>query len=89
TVQQIVDKELCPFFYIPTTPALGRCFPDFQGLGRIPDSFSQVPGLPSSVNDTVKLIKNGTGDIINGFSVRDIGIRIFEDFASAWPWILL
>ncbi|MEQ2235966.1 hypothetical protein ILYODFUR_007651 [Ilyodon furcidens] len=89
TVKQIVDKELCPFFYIPTTPALGRCFPDIQGLGRIPDYFSQVPGLPSSVNDTVKLIKNGTGDIINGFSVRDIGIRIFEDFASAWPWILL
>ncbi|XP_047239413.1 choline transporter-like protein 4 [Girardinichthys multiradiatus] len=89
TVKQIVDKELCPFFYIPTTPALGRCFPDMQGLGRIPDYFSQVPGLPPSVNDTVKLIKNGTGDIINGFSVRDIGIRIFEDFASAWPWILL
>uniref|UniRef100_A0A8D3D7M9 Choline transporter-like protein n=1 Tax=Scophthalmus maximus TaxID=52904 RepID=A0A8D3D7M9_SCOMX len=28
-------------------------------------------------------------DILNGFNARDIGVRIFEDFASSWPWILL
>ncbi|XP_015232425.1 PREDICTED: choline transporter-like protein 4 isoform X1 [Cyprinodon variegatus] len=91
TVAEIVNKELCPFFFMPTTPALGRCFPDIQALGNIPDAFSKVPGLPSSINETSNLIKNGTGsgDILNGFSARDVGIRIFEDFASAWPWILL
>uniref|UniRef100_A0A674MUD6 Choline transporter-like protein n=1 Tax=Takifugu rubripes TaxID=31033 RepID=A0A674MUD6_TAKRU len=28
-------------------------------------------------------------DIVNGLSAKDISVRIFEDFASAWPWILL
>nr|XP_040044194.1 choline transporter-like protein 4 [Gasterosteus aculeatus aculeatus] len=88
TVKEIVDKELCPFFYMPTTPVLGRCLPDISALGRIPSEFSNIPGLPS-INDTVDLIKNGTGDIVGGFNARDIGVRIFEDFASSWPWILL
>ncbi|XP_074470528.1 choline transporter-like protein 4 [Sebastes fasciatus] len=89
SVKEIVDKELCPFFYIPTISALGRCFPDITALERIPEAFTNIPGLPSSVNDTVDQIKNGTGDILNGFSAREIGVRIFEDFASSWPWILL
>ncbi|XP_023200697.1 choline transporter-like protein 4 isoform X1 [Xiphophorus maculatus] len=91
SVSEIVNKELCPFFSIPTTSALGRCFPDIQKLGSIPDSFSSTPGLPSSVNETAKLIKNGTGsrDIINSFNVKNVGLRIFEDFASSWPWILV
>uniref|UniRef100_A0A8C4F073 Choline transporter-like protein n=1 Tax=Dicentrarchus labrax TaxID=13489 RepID=A0A8C4F073_DICLA len=28
-------------------------------------------------------------DIVNGFNAREIGVRIFEDFASSWPWILI
>ncbi|XP_034747160.1 choline transporter-like protein 4 [Etheostoma cragini] len=89
SVQEIVNKELCPFFHIPTIPVLGRCLPDISALGRIPPQFSNIPGLPSSVNDTVGMIMNGTGDIVNGFNAREIGVRIFEDFASSWPWILL
>ncbi|XP_061598182.1 choline transporter-like protein 4 [Cololabis saira] len=87
TVKDIVEKELCPLFYTPTTPVLGRCLPDISALGGVDPDFS-VPGF-SSLNETVGLIKNGTGDILNSFSAKDIGIRIFEDFASAWPWILL
>ncbi|XP_041810611.1 choline transporter-like protein 4 isoform X1 [Chelmon rostratus] len=91
SVQEIVDKELCPFFYVPTTSVLGRCLPDVTRLAGIPEYFSDVPGLPPSINDTANIIKNGTdtGDIVNGFNAREIGIQIFEDFASAWPWILV
>ncbi|XP_035038626.1 choline transporter-like protein 4 isoform X1 [Hippoglossus stenolepis] len=91
SVQDIVDKELCPYFYMPTTSVLGRCLPDITKLADIPAEFSNIPGLPSSVNDTINLIKNGTGswDIVNGFNAREVGVRIFEDFASSWPWILI
>ncbi|XP_049458988.1 choline transporter-like protein 4 [Epinephelus fuscoguttatus] len=89
SVKDIVDKELCPFFSMPTNSILGRCLPDIFKLDKIPSEFANIPGLPSSVNDTVGLIKNGTGDIVNGFNAREIGTRIFEDFASSWPWILL
>ncbi|XP_023265908.1 choline transporter-like protein 4 [Seriola lalandi dorsalis] len=88
TVQQIVDKELCPFFHVPTISVLGRCLPDITALGD-PSNLSSIQGLPSSANDTINIIKYGTGDIVNGFNARDIGVRIFEDFASSWPWILL
>ncbi|XP_037549139.1 choline transporter-like protein 4 [Nematolebias whitei] len=89
TVKEVVDKELCPRLYTPTTSVLGRCLPDISALDKLPPAFSNVTGL--SVNDTVSLIRNGTGsrDIVNGFNARDVGIRIFEDFASSWPWILV
>ncbi|XP_017285100.1 choline transporter-like protein 4 isoform X2 [Kryptolebias marmoratus] len=87
TVKEVLEKELCPFFYTPTTSVLGRCLPDFSALDRLPQDVSDATGL--SVNDTISLIKNGTGDVVNGFNARDVGIRIFEDFASSWPWILV
>ncbi|CAJ1083219.1 choline transporter-like protein 4 [Xyrichtys novacula] len=88
TVQQIVDKELCPFFYTPTVSVLGRCLPDIT-LEGTPSWFADVPGLPNTVNETFNTIVNGTGDIVNGFNAKEIGLRIFEDFALSWPWILL
>ncbi|XP_019726407.1 choline transporter-like protein 4 isoform X2 [Hippocampus comes] len=88
TVKEIVEKELCPFYTIPTTSVIGRCLPDVSLLGNMPPDFSNNPGLPPSVSETANLLMNGTGDILNGLSARDIGVRIFEDFASSWPWIL-
>uniref|UniRef100_A0A6Q2Z1V3 Choline transporter-like protein n=1 Tax=Esox lucius TaxID=8010 RepID=A0A6Q2Z1V3_ESOLU len=54
SVKQIVDRELCPYFYTPTV----------SGEWAIPD------------------------DITNGFNARDIGVKIFEDFASSWQWVI-
>uniref|UniRef100_A0A3Q3JFC9 Choline transporter-like protein n=1 Tax=Monopterus albus TaxID=43700 RepID=A0A3Q3JFC9_MONAL len=28
-------------------------------------------------------------NIVNGFNAREISVRIFADFASSWPWILV
>ncbi|XP_029023353.1 choline transporter-like protein 4 [Betta splendens] len=89
TVQQIIDQELCPYFTIPTIPALGRCLPDVSSLTNIPSSFSNAQGLPSSANTTASLIQNGTSDLVTGFNAQEISVRIFSDFASSWPWILL
>lgn len=88
-VTDITGDEKCPFFYIPQVPVLGRCLPDPNEFGKMPDYFSDIPGLPSSINDTKDLLKNGTGDLVNGFNAKDVGLRIFEDFASSWPWILV
>uniref|UniRef100_A0A8C7PB06 Choline transporter-like protein n=1 Tax=Oncorhynchus mykiss TaxID=8022 RepID=A0A8C7PB06_ONCMY len=59
-VKEIVDQELCPFFYTPTIS------------GDVNRSF---PGLCCS-------------DIVNSFNAKEIGVRIFEDFASSWQWII-
>uniref|UniRef100_A0A8C6T350 Choline transporter-like protein n=1 Tax=Neogobius melanostomus TaxID=47308 RepID=A0A8C6T350_9GOBI len=88
---EVVNNELCPFYHTPLIPVFGRCMPDASALGNIPNWFdsNNIPGLPPSVNDTLDSIRNGTGDLVNGFNAKEIGIRIFEDFASSWPWILL
>ncbi|CAL1583414.1 unnamed protein product [Knipowitschia caucasica] len=88
-VPEIIAKDLCPFFTTPLIGVLGRCLPNISSLGAIPPSFAQIPGLPSDLNSTVNLLKNGTSDVITGFNAKDLGVQIFEDFASAWPWILL
>lgn len=57
--------EFNPFqaylFFFSLLLVLGRCLPDITALGNIPDNFANVPGLPSTINDTINVIKNGTG----------------------------
>uniref|UniRef100_A0A8C5CK46 Choline transporter-like protein n=1 Tax=Gadus morhua TaxID=8049 RepID=A0A8C5CK46_GADMO len=38
---------------------------------------------------SIKLCFASVRDVVNSFNAKDVGVRIFEDFASAWPWILL
>uniref|UniRef100_A0A674DB85 Choline transporter-like protein n=1 Tax=Salmo trutta TaxID=8032 RepID=A0A674DB85_SALTR len=64
------------------------CVPDVTALENIPNDFANTWGLPSSINDTVNGIRNAKGDIVNSFKAKEIGVRIFEDFASSWQWII-
>uniref|UniRef100_A0A667WXS0 Choline transporter-like protein n=1 Tax=Myripristis murdjan TaxID=586833 RepID=A0A667WXS0_9TELE len=97
TAKEVFNQSLCvPSLDLATTELvsaslslLGRCLPKISELENIPSYFANVQGLPSTINETANAIKNGTGDIVNSFNIREIGIRIFEDFASAWPWILI
>uniref|UniRef100_A0A8C5H210 Choline transporter-like protein n=1 Tax=Gouania willdenowi TaxID=441366 RepID=A0A8C5H210_GOUWI len=72
TVRQIVDQELCPFFYIPTTP------------GRRTFKYCVFLKLSLTFSSRVSI-----RDIVKGFNAKEIGVRIFEDFATSWPWILI
>ncbi|KAL4604897.1 choline transporter-like protein 4 isoform X1 [Arapaima gigas] len=93
SAQEIVNKQLCPAFYIPTASVLGRCLPSVGSLDAIPNNFT-LPGM-SSTNDTASALKNATGqgvlnkDVLSGFNAKQIGVKIFEDFASSWYWILM
>uniref|UniRef100_A0A2I2YIL9 Choline transporter-like protein n=1 Tax=Gorilla gorilla gorilla TaxID=9595 RepID=A0A2I2YIL9_GORGO len=59
-------------------PALGRCFP-----------WTNVtpPALPGITNDTT--IQQGISGLIDSLNARDISVKIFEDFAQSWYWILV
>ncbi|XP_035378946.1 choline transporter-like protein 4 [Electrophorus electricus] len=54
SVQDILNQELCPYFYTPSKPELGRCLPSFDWQD-VPPDFS-LPGF-ASVNETVEHIK--------------------------------
>ncbi|XP_078224965.1 choline transporter-like protein 4 isoform X2 [Callithrix jacchus] len=73
-----LQQELCPSFLLPSAPALGRCFP-----------WTNVtpPVLPGITNDTS--IEQGISGLIDSLNARDISVKIFEDFAQSWYWILV
>uniref|UniRef100_A0A8C4EZR1 Choline transporter-like protein n=1 Tax=Dicentrarchus labrax TaxID=13489 RepID=A0A8C4EZR1_DICLA len=48
-----------------------------------------VATLENCYQQSVSLAFVFIRDIVNGFNAREIGVRIFEDFASSWPWILI
>ncbi|XP_071001498.1 choline transporter-like protein 4, partial [Oncorhynchus clarkii lewisi] len=87
TVQEILDAELCPSFLVPSKSALGRCLPSLHALKSAPSNFT-LPGM-ASVNETVNSIRSAMGSLISGFNRKAVGVRVFEDFASSWYWILL
>ncbi|KAJ7984591.1 hypothetical protein DPEC_G00356370 [Dallia pectoralis] len=87
TVEEILEKELCPAYLVPSKPALGRCFPSLKALQKIPSDFI-LPGT-TSVKETVSSIQSGMGSLISGFKTKGVGVRIFEDLGSTWYWILL
>ncbi|CAM5159461.1 unnamed protein product, partial [Eretmochelys imbricata] len=84
TVSQILSRELCPRYTIATTPIFNRCFPDFNTPAM--DNFSLPNRTP---NETKQLISSGAQQIVKSLNAKDIGTKIFEDFASSWYWILM
>ncbi|KAM6182044.1 choline transporter-like protein 4 [Erethizon dorsatum] len=74
-----LQQELCPSFLLPSTPALGRCFPS-------PNLNFTPPQFPGISNTSVSQAVSGLVDSLNA---RDITVKIFEDFARSWYWILV
>ncbi|XP_035270201.1 choline transporter-like protein 5-B isoform X2 [Anguilla anguilla] len=104
-VAQVLRDEDCPSMIVPSRPFLQRCFPDFitrngtltvanktnfkDGLGNtrsVTDlrDAARVPTLSSNENWTA-LVRG-----INGLlEAKEVGMKIFEDYASSWHWILI
>ncbi|XP_034277341.1 choline transporter-like protein 4 [Pantherophis guttatus] len=84
TVSEIINQQLCLQFTIPTKPILNRCLPSFN-ISEI-GSFSVGT---MSVNETLTHLTNGTEQLLSSLNVKDISVKIFEDFTRTWPWILI
>uniref|UniRef100_A0A8C1DNA7 Choline transporter-like protein n=1 Tax=Cyprinus carpio carpio TaxID=630221 RepID=A0A8C1DNA7_CYPCA len=83
-VSHVLRDEDCPPMIVPSRPFLQRCFPDFITRN----------GTLTVANQTI--FKDGHGRIRSVVDLRDanglyvaLGIKIFEDYASSWFWILI
>uniref|UniRef100_A0A8C2V3E5 Choline transporter-like protein n=1 Tax=Chinchilla lanigera TaxID=34839 RepID=A0A8C2V3E5_CHILA len=74
-----LQQELCPSFLLPSNPALGRCFPSASVNFTPP----QLPGI-----DNASVFQAVSG-LVDSLNARDISVKIFEDFARSWYWILI
>ncbi|XP_066453894.1 choline transporter-like protein 5 isoform X3 [Eleutherodactylus coqui] len=101
SITEVLRDEDCPAMITPSRPFLQRCFPDFStrnGILTVANKtiFKDGSGHVRNVTDLreaanhVTTIQHGNPSGINAvLDARSVGMRIFEDYASSWYWILI
>ncbi|KAF1384048.1 hypothetical protein PFLUV_G00138210 [Perca fluviatilis] len=89
-VSQVLRDEDCPSMIVPSRPFLQRCLPDFITLnGTVTvanrTSFKDALQMAHSVTELQHAAKGITGLV----DTRELGMKIVEDYAKSWPWILI
>ncbi|XP_059196901.1 choline transporter-like protein 5-B isoform X2 [Centropristis striata] len=89
-VSEVIRDEDCPSMIVPSRPFLQRCFPDFitrNGILTVANQtiFKDGDNNRRSVND----LKDAAKGIASLLNAKEIGMKIFEDYANSWDWILI
>ncbi|KAL6107803.1 slc44a5 [Pungitius sinensis] len=101
SIVDAIQDEDCPSMIVPSRPFLQRCFPDFitrngiltvanktifkdgenheRSVKDLKDAANQVTAVQQAVDKSISSLLNA----------KEIGIKIFEDYANSWDWILL
>uniref|UniRef100_A0AAY4BYT5 Choline transporter-like protein n=1 Tax=Denticeps clupeoides TaxID=299321 RepID=A0AAY4BYT5_9TELE len=90
SIAQVLQDEDCPSMIVPSRPFLQRCFPEFitrNGTLTVANrtDFKDGLGKTRSVTD----LREAANGIVGLLDAKEVGIKIFEDYASSWYWILL
>ncbi|XP_069497998.1 choline transporter-like protein 5 isoform X3 [Ambystoma mexicanum] len=100
-VTEVLRDEDCPSMIIPSRPFLKRCFPDFttrNGVLTVANqtTFKDWNGKMKNVTELREAAKHLTSmqhstesGINNVLDARSIGMKVFEDYALSWYWILI
>ncbi|XP_060752599.1 choline transporter-like protein 4 [Tachysurus vachellii] len=78
TVQDILDKDLCPAYYTPSTPVRRKCLPSFDPKD-VPPDFT-VHGSTLN-NETIKVLMDTSSSLRTGFDAKSKTVRVIEDLA--------
>ncbi|XP_068615329.1 choline transporter-like protein 5-B [Brachionichthys hirsutus] len=105
SVLEVIQDEDCPSMIVPSRPFLQRCFPDFNtrnGILTVANQtlFKDGHNNERSVADLKDAAKNANtaarefwtnvpGGIANLLNAKEVGMKIFEDYANSWDWILM
>uniref|UniRef100_A0A8C1N0X3 Choline transporter-like protein n=1 Tax=Cyprinus carpio TaxID=7962 RepID=A0A8C1N0X3_CYPCA len=100
-VSQVLRDEDCPSMIVPSRPFLQRCFPDFitrngtltvanktnfkDGHGKV----RSVVDLRDAANKVTAMQQGTESGITSLLDAKEVGVKIFEDYASSWFWILI
>ncbi|XP_060788663.1 choline transporter-like protein 5-B isoform X2 [Neoarius graeffei] len=90
SVVQVMRDEDCPLMLVPSRPFLQRCFPDFitrNGTLTVANRTVFKDGLGKS--RSVSELRDAAHGISSLLDAKEIGVKIFEDFAKTWFWILI
>ncbi|GAA6235019.1 choline transporter-like protein 5-B [Lates japonicus] len=87
---EVIRDEDCPSMIVPSRPFLQRCFPDFitrHGILTVANQtfFRDGNNNMRSVSD----LKDAAKSVTSLLSAKEVGMKIFEDYANSWYWILI
>ncbi|CAN9500504.1 unnamed protein product [Ophioblennius macclurei] len=90
SISEVIRDEDCPSMIVPSRPFLQRCFPDFirrDGILTVANQtiFKDGDNNKRSVND----LKDAAKSIASLLNAKEVGMKIFEDYANSWIWILI
>ncbi|XP_004555117.1 choline transporter-like protein 5-B isoform X2 [Maylandia zebra] len=90
SVREVIRDEDCPSMIVPSRPFLQRCFPDFirrNGILTVANQtiFKDGENNKRSVDD----LKDAAKGIASLLNAKEVGMKIFEDYANSWIWILV
>ncbi|XP_062842021.1 choline transporter-like protein 4 [Trichomycterus rosablanca] len=69
SVQDILDQDLCPDFYTPSKPVLGRCLPSFD-FNHIPSNFTLQEHTINNMNNATNVTQeHGINNMNNATNV--------------------
>ncbi|XP_041134033.1 choline transporter-like protein 5 isoform X2 [Polyodon spathula] len=90
SIGEVLRDEDCPSMIVPSKPFLQRCFPDFatrNGVLTVANktTFKDGRGQTRNVTD-LRDAANGINSVLDA---REVGIKVFEDYAGSWYWILI
>ncbi|XP_056235028.1 choline transporter-like protein 5-B isoform X5 [Seriola aureovittata] len=100
SVTEVMRDEDCPSIIVPSRPFLQRCFPDFitrnglltvanQTMFRDGDNNERsVSDLKDAANQVTAMQQGVERGIASLLSAKEVGMKIFEDYANSWMWIL-
>lgn len=90
SLSDLLSHGDCPPAVYPSRPFLQRCFPDFSTINGVltVGSRMQIEDGTGRTRNIVELREAAMG-ISKIFNARTIGLKVFEDYATSWKWILI
>uniref|UniRef100_A0A3B5LM84 Choline transporter-like protein n=1 Tax=Xiphophorus couchianus TaxID=32473 RepID=A0A3B5LM84_9TELE len=87
SVAEVIRDEDCPLMLVPSKP-LQRCFPEFKSKEGLLTVANQTTFRdPRNNTWTVNDLRDAAG-IASLLNAKEIGVKILEDYANSWVWIL-
>ncbi|KAM6948272.1 choline transporter-like protein 5-A [Aplochiton taeniatus] len=89
-VSQVLRDEDCPSMIVPSRPFFQRCLPDFitlNGTLTVANQTAFKDALDTA--RSVKELRDAANGITGLVDTKELGVKIVEDFANSWPWILI
>ncbi|EPQ11280.1 Choline transporter-like protein 5 [Myotis brandtii] len=90
SLSEIVMDDECPAAIFPSKPFLRRCFPDFStknGTLTVGNKTTFEDGK-GHIRNAVEL-RAAAKNINKVLDAKAIGVKVFEDYATSWYWILI